>query len=275
MPYQPNVHLPSPLHDDAKFTFLGEIIELCALPLPFDIIHSDIRSLIVAVGTVTEVNAEDVSFSMSVTQVLAAGLVVTLTIHTITHAFSGKLISVEDQDPIILLNNIHALNPLNNAIENATEIVNEGKYAVVAMVIGIQSTVSDPPLQLRGDIISLIIIGIVESIDRACNTFKLFNFHCLEGGSVTDGLSITANIPISNKWPFPLIHMPNANGMVTFSGILKSLSNHRAAISVDYITFLNKKARPSCRTLAKYSRANIEAQCTPRRPTLTALRMAK
>ncbi|KAF8268973.1 hypothetical protein EI94DRAFT_1699851 [Lactarius quietus] len=135
MPYQPNVHLPSPLRDDAKFTFLGEIIELCALPLPFDIIHSDIPSLIVAVGTVTEVNAEDVSFSMSVTQVLAAGLVVTLTIHTVTCgnqvwpapvqqmltinqclAFSGKLISVEDQDPIILLNNIHALNPLNNAM---------------------------------------------------------------------------------------------------------------------------------------------------------------
>ncbi|KAF8271901.1 hypothetical protein EI94DRAFT_1796764 [Lactarius quietus] len=116
MPYQPNVHLPSPLCEDDKFTFLGEIIELYALPLPFNIIHTDIPSLIVAIGTVTEVHAEDVSFSISVTQLLAAGLVVTLIIHTVTHAFSGKLISVEDQDPIVLLNNVHALNPLNNVM---------------------------------------------------------------------------------------------------------------------------------------------------------------
>ncbi|KAN0140664.1 hypothetical protein V8E53_001491 [Lactarius tabidus] len=120
VPYQPNVHLPSPTREHGEFTFLGEIVDLHRLNLPidFNIIQTDIRSLLTVTGNVSTIDPLDNSFTVALTQNIA-GHPGTLTVHTVTTqpnwpdndlptlnervSFSAELFTVDFHEPVVLL----------------------------------------------------------------------------------------------------------------------------------------------------------------------------
>ncbi|KAN0137426.1 hypothetical protein V8E53_004871 [Lactarius tabidus] len=129
--YQPNLHVASPVREDNDFTFLGQIVSLRRLDLPFDfdLLQSDIPSIFIITGNVMQVDTLDIMFTTSLIQNTAEDLPVgTIIIRTVTFAhslwpnnplpavneriaFSGKLLSMEGHKPILLVDQIdNALN---------------------------------------------------------------------------------------------------------------------------------------------------------------------
>jgi hypothetical protein len=67
--------------------------------------------------------------------------------------------------------------------------------------------------------------------------------------------------------------MPNAKGKVFFSGIMQDMQNTTISLLIDIISFLNKKARPSVKSLIRHSK--LSPKMPHCRPSCAALCEAK
>ncbi|KAN0140666.1 hypothetical protein V8E53_001493 [Lactarius tabidus] len=173
--------------------------------------------------------------------------------------------------------------------EDASEFVPAGTYAILAMVMGIRKREDNPPSTLRGDIISLtrlgnagnapylaprlIVTGHVCGVNRVEDSFKVTTFQWIEGATARDELTIVGFFKRTNRWPIPNSRMPNARGLIAFSGSIQDVRNTTVTLFVDMINYLNKHSRPSIKSLA--ARSKLTPISPHRRPSLVALRNAK
>ena len=137
VPYEPNVHLPSPMHDDEDFTFLAEIVVMQLhpfsilrtflttssqmhrqlLPFNFNLLDSCIPSIVIAMGLISAINIPSLIFSLSLSQrIMSDAPPRPLTLHAISPflptelpplnrnvALCGELLTMMDTDPIFKL----------------------------------------------------------------------------------------------------------------------------------------------------------------------------
>ncbi|KAN0137427.1 hypothetical protein V8E53_004872 [Lactarius tabidus] len=179
---------------------------------------------------------------------------------------------------------------LNYFREDSSQLVTAGCYLVLAMIMGIPHRDYAPPFELHGDVFSLssicmlatvifflpqlIVSGYVDSVDRVGDTFKVVTFQWVEGGKTDDELTIVAMFKSTKRWPIPNSCMSNPKGMVSFSGIVQTVRNTTVTIIIDSMSFLNNKARPTAKSLARHSKLPpLEFPCC--RPSSAALRSAK
>jgi hypothetical protein len=119
----------------------------------------------------------------------------------------------------------------------------------------------------------LLVAGYVDSVDRVEDSFRIVTFQWIEGVSVKDELTIVALFKPTNRWPTPNSRMPNAKGMVFFTGIIQHMQHTTVTMVIETISFLNKKARPTAKSLARHSK--LSPTLPQRRPSAMALRSAK
>jgi hypothetical protein len=95
------------------------------------------------------------------------------------------------------------------------------------------------------------------------DSFKIVTFQWVEGGTVKDKLTIVALFKPTNCWPIPNSRMPNTKGLVFFSGIIQHMQNTTVTLIVKTISFLNKKARPTAKSLARHSKLSPSTKRVP------------
>jgi hypothetical protein len=119
----------------------------------------------------------------------------------------------------------------------------------------------------------LLITGYVDSVDRVADSFKIVTFQWIERGNLKDELTVIGLFKPTNRWPTPNSRMPNAKGLVFVSGIIQQIQDTTVTLVVDTISFLNKKSRPTAKSLARHSK--LSPGISRRRPSSSALRNAK
>jgi hypothetical protein len=172
--------------------------------------------------------------------------------------------------------------------------------------MGIRQHEGNPPFDLQGDVISvssslccapllllncfqlsplsavgnvlpfpprLLVSGYVDSVDRVADSFTVITFQWIEGSTLHDELTIVSRFKPTKRWPIPNSHMPNAKGLVFFSGIVQHMQNTSVSLIVSTINFLNKKAHLTTKSLARHSK--LEPMPPHRRPSCAVLRTTK
>ena len=119
----------------------------------------------------------------------------------------------------------------------------------------------------------LLVAGNIDSVDRVTDSFKMVTFQWIEGSTIRDELTIVGMFKPSNRWPIPNSRMPNAKGMIFFSGIVQHMENMTVTLIIDTINFLNNKARPTAKSLARHSK--LSPSIPRHQPSMAAQRSAK
>ena len=111
----------------------------------------------------------------------------------------------------------------------------------------------------HGDLflLRLLVMGYVDSVNKIATSFKVVTFDWLQGGTFRDQLTIFVLLDPANQNPMTVSRLPNARGLVFFSGVILMMKNTTVTLAVDAINLLNQKAQSTPKV--QHTRTNTPA----------------